>query len=126
MECKVKRATRNYVCEDCGGIIEAGRDYFDTWHRNENGQFFHKRYCLSCRNLKNTNFDLYHRILEKLEKEGAFPVGKDDIKYWVQGISFTESGKRYIQVTSWDRTQCFYESVEDFGKNYHNDKGEWF
>ena len=126
MNGKIKRATKPYICEDCGKAIKTNTDYFDVSWKNENGLWCHKRYCLECKGLKNTNTDIYHRVLDKLEKEGAFIAGRGGEKYWVFGFSYSTDGKKYVHCSNWDKTKPFYETLEDFAAFYYDQNGNGF
>lgn len=119
---KIKRATKDYFCEKCHGIITCGTDYVDCATKTEDG-WVHDRYHKDCNCTEKKDNNILDKVFNRLKSEGPFIMGNKGDKCTIQGITFTHTGKPFVICREWESDKVYYETVENF-KNYIDWKGD--
>lgn len=119
---KLKRATKDYICEKCHNIIKAGTDYVDCATKTEIG-WVHDRYHANCNSGALQGENTLDKVFTKLKTEGPFTMGNKGDKVIVQGIIFDHNNKPFIVCRTWEERTVYYETVENF-KTYIDWRGD--
>lgn len=118
---KVKRATKDYFCEKCHGIIPRGTDYVDCSEKTDFG-WKHNRYHKDCDYVKQGG-TVIDRIFNRLKCEGQFTAAHNGEKVIVQGVVFDHNNKAFIVCRTWEERNVYYETIENI-KKYIDWKGD--
>ena len=132
---KIRIATKNFLCEKCNQLIKCGDRYADYWNVTLNNNYYHKRFhleCIKCKqdNSENSNAkknDIFERIQKKLNDEnGSLLASNKGTKCYICGIKYDDDGNKLILCETWNERFPYYETAENFRKNYWDAYGNPF
>ncbi len=110
----IRTAKKDYVCDKCEHIIKKGTEYLDKIILNHGTCVQHNRYHDECPATDISN------LVNRLINEGPIPVATNDVKYWLTGIEYDNTGMVCV-VQSWDKLDTIYVSIDTFMKEYTYD-----
>ena len=121
---KIKRASKDYICEKCHRIISCGTDYVDCSIKTENGWMHYRTHKNCCDSVVMQGSDVIDNVFTHLKQEGPFIMcNNKDNKCIVQGIVYDHNGKPFIVCRTWEEKAVYYENIETF-KKYIDWKGD--
>ena len=131
---KIRKATKNFLCEKCNNLIPINSTYFDWWNQDSSGKYYHRRFHTNCvcdnNRKENKVNDVKSTIIERLqkllnsEKNNLLACNKG-VKCYVCGIRYSDDSSISILCESWNDRKPYYESVENF-KKYTDYNGNYF
>jgi len=128
---KIRTASKNFLCEKCNTLINCGDEYFDTWDRTKDGDYYHKRFHTTCicnkKNVTDDNFmlakttiskpTLFDRVQKLIEKEnGSLIASNDGIKCYICGIGYNQNDEKGFLCMTWEDKKPFFETADNMKK----------